>query len=260
MSGRNLFVNVEYLNRDLHNGDYNLRVAFMPNTGSAALPKEEWRIFVINFSEEIELHAWSVGFIGLFLDAQASDDSHLIGSPGSAPDVITVACSNTRLNWKDIDGTTQNFGQTRLSDLASFSSPGPLRTCSARLLKLFGLTLDLTHPAIDVAAPGSAIVSALASNVNISPTLPDGSTNRNRQLAVNQNSWMLQGTSMAAPLVTGLVACILAEEPKLTQAEVVRRMREAGRLPAGNATIFDAGSPDPNDWGKGLVNAPKLKP
>ena len=64
---------------------------------------------------------------------------------------------------------------------------------------------------------------------------------------------------MATPIVTGLVACLLAEEPRLSQADVVRRMREAGRLPAANATIFDAGSPDQNDWGTGLVNAGGLK-
>ena len=213
VSGRNLFVIVEYLNRDLHNGDYNLRVSFMRNTGTSPLPREEWRIFIMNWSDDVEVHAWSAAFIGAFLDAQASDDSHLVGSPGSAPDVVTVASLNSRLNWKDIDGTTQNFGQTRLSDLSSFSSPGPLRTCSARLLKLFGLTLDLTHPAIDVAAPGSAIVAALASNVNISAVLPDGSANPNRPTVVNQNSWMMQGTSMASPVVTGLIACLLAEEP-----------------------------------------------
>jgi subtilisin family serine protease len=260
VTGRNLRVHVEYLNRDPHNGDYNLRVRFRRATGSTALQPEEWRIFIVNWSDDIELHAWSARLIGAFLDAQASDDSHVIGSPGTARDAVTVASSNTRLNWQNIDGTTQNFRQTRLGDISSFSSPGPLRTCSTRLLKLFGLTLDLTPPAIDVAAPGSAIVSALANNVNVAASLADGSPNRNRQDVVNQNSWMMQGTSMAAPLVTGLVACLLAEEPTLTAADVLRRIREAGRLPAGNATVFDPNSPDENDWGKGLVNAPRLKP
>ena len=90
VTGRNLRVQLEYLNRDLHNGDYNLRVAFMRNTGTSPLPREEWRIFIMNWSDDFEVHAWSAAFIGAFLDAQTSDDSHLVGSPGSAPDVVTV--------------------------------------------------------------------------------------------------------------------------------------------------------------------------
>ena len=229
--------------------------SFSVDPGTAALAKQEWRIIVANLSATIELHAWAVlssGFEGLV----AADDSVKVGTPGAARDTISVACSVSRLSWPDVDppNTVRSFGQTRLGDIATFSSPGPLRTCSDRLLTLFGLKLNFTHPAIDIAAPGSATQSALASSV------PTTAASNNRPAMANNNSWFMQGTSMAAPVITGLVACLLAEEKDLTQDDVRTRIRAAGKLPAGTATVFDPGSPDADDWGPGLVNSPLLKP
>lgn len=253
--GQNTSVQITYGNKDPQNGDYNLRVIIFRSPGTAGLPNQEWRIIVANLSATIELHAWAVlssGFEGLV----AADDSYKVGTPGAARDTIGVACSVSRLAWPDIDppNTTRSFGQTRLGDIATFSSPGPLRTCSDRLLSLFGLTLNFTHPAIDIAAPGSATQSALAASV------PTTAASNNRPKMANNISWFMQGTSMAAPVITGLVACVLAEEKDLTQDDVRTRIRAAGKLPAGTATVFDPGSPDTNDWGQGLVNSPLLKP
>ena len=253
--GQNISVQISYGNKDPQNGDYNLRVFIFRSPGTAALAQQEWRIIVANLSAPIELHAWAVfssGFEGLVV----ADDSFKVGTPGAARDTISVACSVTRLAWPDIDppNPSRNFGQTRLGDIATFSSPGPLRTCSDRLLTLFGMTLNFTHPAIDIAAPGSATQSALASSV------PTTAASNNRWKMANNTSWFMQGTSMAAPVITGLVACMLAEEKDLTQEDVRTRIRAAGKLPAGTATVFDPGSPDRDDWGEGLINSPLLKP
>ena len=253
--GQNTSVQISYGNKDPQNGDYNLRATIFRASGTAGLPQQEWRIIIANLSATIELHAWAVlssGFEGLVV----ADNSYKVGTPGAARDTISVACSVTRLAWPDIDppNPSRNFGQTRLGDIATFSSPGPLRTCSDRLLSLFGLTLNLTHPAIDIAAPGSATQSALATSV---PTIP---ASNNRWKMANNVSWFMQGTSMAAPVITGLVACMLAEEKDLTQDDVRTRIRAAGKLPAGTATVFDPGSPDKDDWGEGLINSPSLKP
>src|SRR5260370_352839 len=82
----------------------------------------------------------------------------------------------------------------------------------------------------------------------------------NRSQMANNISWMMEGTSMAAPMVTGLIACMLAAEPNLTLEDVRLRVRAAGVLRAAAATSFKPGAPDANDWGPGLLNAPKLKP
>jgi len=256
VSGRNLRVNVEYHTRDIHNGDYEVRVEFTRDTGSSNLPTEDWRIYVLNFSDEVILHAWSAFEVGGFRNQQASDDSHLVISPASSADVISVASMTTRLNYNDIDGNARTQGQTRLGDVSTFSSPGPLRTCSNRLLSFFGLSIDFTHDGLDIAAPGSAIISTQAGNLLLTASNP----NNSRHLAVNGKATALSGTSMASPVITGLIACMLAHEPTLTQAQAMQRIRAAGHLPAGSATIFDAGSPDPNDWGQGLVDARDLTP
>jgi subtilisin family serine protease len=256
--GLNVTVSIVYGNKDIHNGDYNVEIAFRTTAAlPVTLPGAEWRIIVTNqATTSVELHAWSAWMQGRFAGVVASDDSYKIGSPAAALDVVSVGCSTSRLNWPDIDspGVTQDFRETRLSDITTFSSPGPLRTCSDRLLQIFFLTVDVTPPAIDIAAPGSAIQSALSRQI---PTTP---ASNNRWMMANNNSWFMQGTSMASPLMTGLVACLLAGEPNLTQADIRTRISNAGRLPNPEATTFDPGHPNPDAWGVGLVNAPLLKP
>jgi subtilisin family serine protease len=254
-----------YSDKNVHNGDYNVRVAFVSTApGSPPLPVEEWLIIISNDSTTaLELHAWAAqpGARGGFEGTTTLDDATFkVGSPGSARDVITVAASTTRNSWSDIDGNPLTLSED-IGDLASFSSPGPIRTCSDRLLDLFFLTLNLTHPALDTAAPGCLTQSALAKTVPITikaSTPANDPAKKNRVLVMNTISWLMQGTSMATPVVTGLIACMLADEPALTQDDVRRRFSTAGKLPA--KTKFDVGHANEDAWGSGLVNAPALRP
>jgi subtilisin family serine protease len=259
--GLNVLVGITYGDQDPRNGDYNITVNFT-STSSGPLAREQWRIIVTNDSAVgLEMHAWASTppALGGFDDATPAETSSFkVGSPGSAYDVITVAASCTRSSWKDIDGHAQNTAQT-VGDLADFSSPGPLRTCSNRLLDLFFLTLNFTRPAIDIAAPGCLTQSALAANVPITVTAampPNDPVRYNRQMTINSNSWLMQGTSMATPVITGLIACLLSDKPDLTQEDVRSAIKAAGKLPA--KTKFNTGHPDPDAWGPGLVNAPAL--
>lgn len=254
-----------YGDKDIHNGDYNVRVAFVSTaTGNAPLPMEEWRIiFTNNSSTALELHAWAAQPLaqGEFEATTALDDSTFkIGTPGAARDVITVAASTTRNAWPDIDAAAHTIAED-IGDVTSFSSPGPIRTCSDRLLHIFFLNLNLTHPALDTTAPGCLTQSALARNVPVvfpASAPADDPRRYNRSMTINTNSWLMQGTSMATPVITGLVACMLADEPALTQEDVRTRVRNAGRLPAH--TKYDPAHANGDAWGPGLVNAPALKP
>lgn len=277
-----MVIYVAYADQDPRNKDYNLIIDFDATGFGPDMPTEDWNITVTNSSDLVELHGWALlgaAFKGLV----NADNSVKVGAPANSPHVITVASTNTRLSWPDIDKptTTRNSGGRllpdgttvnphALGDLSGFSSPGPLRACSELLFDLFFFTLNLQRPAIDVAAPGSAIQSALAKQVVVTKAMAtaagltgkvaDDVVNANRASMMNNISWVMEGTSMATPLVTGIVACMLAAEPNLTLRDVRQRIRAAAKLPAAAATSYKPGAPDPDDWGPGLLNAPALKP
>jgi hypothetical protein len=65
--------------------------------------------------------------------------------------------------------------------------------------------------------------------------------------------------------VTGLIANLLAEQPTLTIADAIGRLKAAATVPAASKfqpKPASAGAPAAvsDDWGYGLVNAGKLKP
>ena len=88
---------------------------------------------------------------------------------------------------------------------------------------------------IDIAAPGGNQLLDIAQGVF--STLWDFDTN-----SPTADLW--QGTSMAAPHVSGVAALILAREPELTASEVRQRLEDYA-TPIG----------DPQFFGKGLLNA-----
>ncbi|PSL40772.1 subtilase family protein [Planomicrobium soli] len=80
-------------------------------------------------------------------------------------------------------------------------------------------------PTIDITAPGSSIQS----------TLPGDSFGE------------MSGTSMASPVVAGVAALVLADDPKLTNLDIEKRLYE---------TAKDLGAPGKDDFfGNGRVNA-----
>lgn len=165
----------------------------------------------------------SAGVQPLF--ASDVDEAELVASPASATNVIAVAAFTTRPNWPAIDGGSYSFvGAGAVGTIASFSCPGPRRD---------GV------PKPDIAAPGTAIVSALSTSVASAPP----------QALVNPDGvhWTLQGTSMAAPHVTGGVALILGDQPALTPAQVKARLTV-------DALVDGFTGPVPNaQWGSGKL-------
>jgi subtilisin family serine protease len=145
-------------------------------------------------------------------------ESTKIGTPGTAPGVITVAAFCSRPGLASVAGMSQAVGE-----IAWFSSPGPLRAVGAG------------QRAIDVALPGHAISSAKSWMPNdTSRTVTD-----------------MSGTSMATPMMTGLVAALLQQNPTLNTAQVVTRLELAARRRATDSV---------EDWGLGRVDASLLQP
>jgi serine protease AprX len=146
-----------------------------------------------------------------------------INSPGNHPLAITVGALNDR-------GTLMTGDDV----VASYSSKGP--SAIDKIVKP------------DIVAPGNRIISLMA----VGSTLAMKSTSGNlvpltyyQQTTLTGTSkdyFRLSGTSMAAPMVAGAAAILIAREPTLSPDSVkVRLMRSARKnFPTAPASVVDA--------------------
>ncbi|MFH0915433.1 MAG: S8 family peptidase [bacterium] len=127
-------------------------------------------------------------------------------APANDPFVITVGASDEKG-----DGLRSN------DVLAPFSA--------------FGLTLEgFNKP--DVLAPGTSIISTLSFNSSWADDYPD-------RVLINGKYFRLSGTSMSAPMVAGVVALLLEDEPNLTPDQVKYRLL-ATATPLGGDNVTRA--------------------
>lgn len=149
----------------------------------------------------------------------------LVASPASADSAIAVAAYLTRKSWKSVNGNTYQYtGGLAVGDIAPFSSHGPRRD-------------GVLKP--DVAAPGMGIGAALSSNAS----------EETEYILEDGVHFISQGTSMAAPHVTGLVALMLQVHGHLSRSALMRRLQDTARTDA-----FASGTPNPV-WGVGKIDA-----
>jgi subtilisin family serine protease len=179
------------------------------------------------------------------LPVQNGDTNMTVGElGGTGNSIISVGAYTSKNTYTSFNGTTVNNGPVPSIDfpgsinaIASFSSKGP--TADGRFKP-------------DITAPGNVIASSVSrfdSNyILTSPKTVSYLTN-------GTNNWlfgMMQGTSMAAPMVTGIIALWLQANPNLTVAQIKTILQ--------NRSITDSftgtGSAIPNNtWGRGKINA-----
>lgn len=156
---------------------------------------------------------------------QGMTAEELVASPATADSVIAVAAYVTKAGWASVDGHNYQYSPVpTVGSLAPFSSHGPRRDGALKP---------------DIAAPGMGIGAALSSDASVPSAyvLTDGV------------HYLTQGTSMAAPHVTGLVALMLEAHGVRSKRWLLERLAGTARGDAFTGVLPNA------SWGHGKIES-----
>lgn len=148
----------------------------------------------------------------------------LIGIPASTDAVITVGSFNTRSGWlSSVDVVQQR--EIAVGQLSNFSSPGPTRD---------------NRPKPEVVAPGLFVAAPASSFSSPSST----------SLVAGGSYLISQGTSQAAPHVTGAIALLLQAAPALDTSTIRNLLVRS----ATNDYHTQGSTTYKTNWGFGKLN------
>lgn len=160
---------------------------------------------------------------------------------GTGNSIISVGAYTSKNSYTNISGSNPSLDfPGSIGSIASFSSKGP--TVDGRFKP-------------DITAPGNVVVSSVSRFD--SKYLSGGSSWNNvvSGLTDNTNNWYfgaMQGTSMAAPVVTGIIALWLQAKPNLTVDQIKTIIHTTSITDSFTGT----GSYIPNNfYGWGKINA-----
>jgi subtilisin family serine protease len=156
-------------------------------------------------------------------------DDELISEPGNADSLITVAAWTTRRTWTTCQGSNVGYSSPvpTLGEVSWFSSPGPTRDGRQKP---------------DITAPGAGIAST-----NSFDAFPNCGSNASFLLNDGANHRIDQGTSMAAPHVTGSVALLLENFGPLTPQAVKNYLYANAKVDAQTGAVWN------KDYGRGKL-------
>lgn len=241
------------------NGDTEALVLIYDREG--AVPASgNWKVSVSGDSVEAGgvYHAWlidgvsRVGEVAPYLST--GDHRYLVGKPGAAYNAVTVGSfarhapgTSFRTSWTDLAGVLRVDPTAVPEDISDFSSAGSTR--DGRIKP-------------ELVAPGEEVVGAMSADAN--PTVSPTSVYREHGFsspvalvlssAENRGFGILQGTSFAAPVVTGQIARILAAHPELDAIQVRNTLINSAQADAWTGNV-------PNVvWGYGKIASEPLVP
>lgn len=152
---------------------------------------------------------------------------------GTAKRMLTVGAYTTRKDYCLLNEINVRSLDETVGEISSFSSCGP--TADGRIKP-------------QVTAPGCFISSAVSSNDHSGTLLI---SQVNIQGDRNNMYGFMQGTSMSAPVVTGIVATWLQAYPDLSPEELVEVVATTSRHDNFTGNL----SQPNNDWGYGKIDA-----
>lgn len=227
-----------YLDQDsIHSHPYNAIVRFMPDN---SFPSNLEIILTVICNNEAEIHGWCNHHV--FSESESiagsvgGDSWYTSSGNGVNTDaVISVGSYATRLHYLTYDGILLSGKSDNVGDISMFSSHGP--TVDGRVKP-------------DIAAPGEVIIAPLNRNAIGAPkTTVYDTIEWNGELEYYCG---FMGTSMSSPMVTGIVALWLQQNPSLGVDSVRAILHGTAHNDhyTGNAAVVPS-----NIWGHGKVNA-----
>lgn len=180
-----------------------------------------------------------------------------IDLPSTHPDLIGVGATINRTRWTSIAKQSVSIGVPILDSTgrvldSNAMQPGAPNTGDVAWFSGAGPTA-VGVPKPDILAPGGIVVAALSqqalpgvqTSIFTTPSCPPNKQGQKdeRCLQVDAHHGVSLGTSMAAPMVAGVVALLFERDPTLT-SDVVRALLQAGAHPVrGAAPFYDQAGP-----------------
>ncbi len=158
-----------------------------------------------------------------------SSDYTLV-SPSTADHVLSVGAYTSRSYWVSADGGSRRYYQT-LDQIASFSSRGP---------RVDGRNKP------DIAAPGTALISIR--DRDVFKSIDGNCVDNDGVPSGDAKYYVMQGTSMAAPTLTGALAVLLSRYPSLPPQQLYDSLQQHALH-----DIFTSAAPNPT-WGAGKLD------
>jgi len=199
-------------------------------------------IGIILTAQSGTVNAWADDFYSYFIgnkingwtDGNSTNSISEIG--GTGKQIISVGAYVSKTTFTNTLNQSYRSYET-LNQLASFSSTGP--------------TIDgRTKP--DITAPGSLVVSSYSNAIINDPNYSSYIIKKSTVNGQNYYYGQLQGTSMATPMVTGILATWLEAKNDLSPDDVRSILQQTSISDTYTGTIPSGGS---NSWGYGKIDA-----
>jgi len=199
-------------------------------------------IGIIITAQDGTVHAWADDYYSYFISnnlngwSNGNSDNSVSEIGGTGKKIISVGAYVSKSTFTNTLG--QSFRSNEVTDhIASFSSTGP--TIDGRIKP-------------DITAPGSLIVSSYSSAIISDPNYSKYIIKKNIVNGTPYYYGQLQGTSMATPMVTGILATWLEAKNDLSPDEVRTVLQQTSITDSFTGTIPSQGS---NTWGAGKIDA-----
>lgn len=203
-----------------------------------------------------ECHAWLNTDIaaGSFAKIKITMDDKVYTTPegdgnyatgagaASIPSSISVASYNNATSFTSLSGNSYSYASFvgEVADVSKFSSRGPSLSTDPKAL-----------PTPTIAAPGGVVISAFSKKSKSFST--DAAENVQKVTSGGNPFYygVMSGTSMATPVVTGIIALWLQANPELTSDDVAAILQKTARKDSYTGRNLTWSK----EWGYGKIDA-----